>query len=67
MTKLATERQLAQPGELEQLSDAELLTMIQSLPRGGSLRDAACEVLVSRYQPLVRSCVQRYKNSTESH
>ena len=51
--------------DLEALDDATLLTMIQSLPRGDSQRDAAGEVLVSRYQPLVRSCVLRYKNSTE--
>jgi RNA polymerase sigma-B factor len=52
--------------DLEELDDAELLTTIQSLPHGDSLRDAACEVLVTRYRPLVRSCVLRYKNSTES-
>ncbi len=51
--------------DLEALDDAALLTMIQSLPRGDSRREAAGEVLVSRYQPLVRSCVLRYKNSTE--
>lgn len=51
--------------DLEALDDAALLTMIQSLPRGDSRRDAAGEALVSRYQPLVRSCVLRYKNSTE--
>jgi RNA polymerase sigma-B factor len=54
------------PADLEELGDAGLLTTIQSLPRGDSLRDAACEVLVTRYRPLVRSCVLRYKNSTES-
>src|SRR5580704_14141161 len=54
------------PADLEELDDAGLLTTIQSLPRGDSLRDAACEVLVTRYRPLVRSCVLRYKNSTES-
>jgi RNA polymerase sigma-B factor len=53
--------------DLEALGDAELLSMIQSLPHHDSVRDAACEVLVSRYQPLVRSCVLRYKNSTEPH
>lgn len=53
--------------DLEALGDADLLTMIQSLPHGDSRRDTACEVLVSRYQPLVRSCVLRYKNSTEPH
>lgn len=50
---------------LEALDDAALLTLIQALPRADSRRDAACETLVSRYQPLVRSCVLRYKNSTE--
>jgi len=53
------------PAELKELTDAELLTTIQSMPNGDSLRDAACEVLVTRYRPLVRSCVLRYKNSTE--
>jgi len=53
--------------DLEALGDADLLAVIQSLPHQDSLRDAACEVLVSRYQPLVRSCVLRYKNSTEPH
>jgi RNA polymerase sigma-B factor len=51
--------------DLEALSDADLLSLIQSLPRDDSQRDAAGEVLVSRYQPLVRSCVLRYKNSSE--
>jgi RNA polymerase sigma-B factor len=54
-------------GDLDERSDAELLTIIQSLPRGDGQRDAACEVLVTRYRPLVRSCVLRYKNSTEPH
>jgi RNA polymerase sigma-B factor len=52
-------------GDLEELDDCELLTMVQSLPHGDSRRDAACEVLVTRYRPLVRSCVLRYRNSTE--
>jgi RNA polymerase sigma-B factor len=55
------------PGDLDELQDAELLTIIQRAPRGSATRDAACEVLVTRYRPLVRSCVLRYKNSTESH
>jgi RNA polymerase sigma-B factor len=53
------------PADLEELDDSELLTTIQSLPHGDSLRDAACEVLVTRYRPLVRACVLRYRNSTE--
>ncbi|HYK70320.1 MAG TPA: SigB/SigF/SigG family RNA polymerase sigma factor [Streptosporangiaceae bacterium] len=55
------------PDDLDALDDAALLTTIQSLPRGDRRRDAAAEVLVTRYQPLVRSCVLRYKNSTEPH
>jgi RNA polymerase sigma-B factor len=51
--------------DLDASDDAELLGLIHRLPRGASLREAACEVLVTRYQPLVRSCVQRYKNSAE--
>jgi RNA polymerase sigma-B factor len=51
--------------DFEALGDADLLTVIQSLPYHHSDRDSACEVLVSRYQPLVRSCVLRYKNSSE--
>jgi RNA polymerase sigma-B factor len=54
------------PGDLDELDDAELLSTIQSLPHGDSARDAACEVLVARYRPLVRSCVLRYRNSAES-
>ncbi len=52
-------------GELERHEDSELLAVIRSAPQGSYLRDAACEVLVTRYRPLVRSCVLRYRNSTE--
>jgi RNA polymerase sigma-B factor len=54
------------PADMEACEDAELLTLIRSLPCGDTTRDLACEVLVTRYQPLVRSCVLRYRNSTES-
>jgi hypothetical protein len=50
---MATSATTMRPGDLEELDDAELLTTIQSLPHGDSLRDAACEVLVTRYRPLV--------------
>jgi RNA polymerase sigma-B factor len=53
------------PDEFETLNDARLLAMIQGLPRDSDARDRACEVLVTRYQPLVRSCVQRYRSSFE--
>ncbi len=67
MKTAATPKTAPRPRDLEGLQDAELLAMIQSVPRGSTVRDAACEVLVNRYRPLVRSCVLRYKNSTESH
>jgi RNA polymerase sigma-B factor len=53
-------------GDLDVLDDTELLRMIRTLPRGSARREVACEVLVTRYRPLVRSCVLRYRNSTES-
>jgi RNA polymerase sigma-B factor len=53
--------------ELVQLGDGELLGMIRSLPRESALRDAACEMLVNRYRPLVRSCVRRFQNSPEPY
>jgi RNA polymerase sigma-B factor len=46
--------------------DQALVTLVQSLPRGSDCRDAACEELVARYQPLVRSCAHRYWQSPES-
>jgi RNA polymerase sigma-B factor len=64
---MATSATTMRPVDLEDLDDAELLTTIQSLPHGDRTRDSACEVLVTRYRPLVRSCVLRYKNSTEPH
>jgi RNA polymerase sigma-B factor len=67
MKTVATSTTTMRPGDLAELTDAELLTIIQSLPRGDGQRDAACEVLVTRYRPLVRSAVLRYKNSTEPH
>jgi RNA polymerase sigma-B factor len=67
MKTVVTSMTAMRPGDLDERSDAELLTIIQSLPRGDGQRDAACEVLVTRYRPLVRSCVLRYKNSTEPH
>ena len=53
--------------DLEQRDDAELLDMIRSLPREHPIREAACEVLVNRYRPLVRSCVRRFQNSPEPY
>ena len=46
-------------------SDAELATLVQSLPSGNIRREQACEALVGRYQPIVRSCVRRYSSTPE--
>src|SRR5258707_9047123 len=53
--------------ELGQRDDAELLDLIHSLPREDPIRETACEILVNRYRPLVRSCVRRFQNSPEPY
>ena len=51
--------------ELRELSDNALLAKVRALPRDNELRAAACEILVDRYQKLVRSCVRQYRGSPE--
>jgi RNA polymerase sigma-B factor len=51
--------------ELKELSDNALLAKIRALPRDSELRAAACEIIVDRYQRLVRSCVRQYRGSPE--
>jgi RNA polymerase sigma-B factor len=46
--------------------DHELLVLVRSLPLGSQRRSEACEVLVTRYYSLVRSCVRRYLAGPES-
>ena len=46
--------------------DRELLERVKSEPIGSAARSAACEILVTRYEALVRSCVLRYRDSPES-
>jgi RNA polymerase sigma-B factor len=50
---------------LADCGDSELLTQIQSAEPGSRTREAACAVLIERYQALVRSCVLRYRDSPE--
>jgi RNA polymerase sigma-B factor len=45
------------------VDDRALVRLVQSLPRGSERRAAACELLVTRYQGLVRSCVRPYRGS----
>jgi RNA polymerase sigma-B factor len=49
--------------DLAGLDDLALLSLVQSLPPASEWRAAACEVLVTRYQGLVRSCVRGYRGS----
>ena len=58
----------AEPGrpareDLAGLDDLALLSLVQSLPLASQWRAAACELLVIRYQGLVRSCVRPYRAS----
>jgi RNA polymerase sigma-B factor len=50
---------------LAELDDRALLRIIRALPRSSDRRAAACELLVIRYQGLVRFCVRRYLPSPE--
>jgi RNA polymerase sigma-B factor len=51
--------------ELAQLPDDELLARFRAAPRGSDERSMACEVLVERYERLVRACVRQYRGSPE--
>jgi len=51
--------------ELKELSDNALLGKVRRLPKDSELRAAACEILVDRYDKLVRSCVRQYRGSPE--
>jgi RNA polymerase sigma-B factor len=46
-------------------SDAELVGLVQTLPDGSAQREKAYEALVARYQPVIRSCVRRYRGPRE--
>jgi RNA polymerase sigma-B factor len=56
----------APAGKLAEWADRELLVLVRSLPLASQRRSAACEVLVTRYQSLVRSCARKYMGSPES-
>ena len=48
---------------LAELPDDELLARCRDFPWGSAERAAACEVLVRRYESLVRACVWQYRGS----
>ncbi len=51
--------------ELQAQSDSELLAQLHEQPNGTAEHEAICEILVTRYAGLVRSCVRPYRNSPE--
>jgi RNA polymerase sigma-B factor len=51
--------------ELDRLADDELLTRFRALPKDGCEHSVICEILVERYERLVRSCVRQYRGSPE--
>jgi RNA polymerase sigma-B factor len=50
---------------LAKRDDSELLALIRATDTGDELRADAREVIVNRYQSLVRGCVHRYRDSPE--
>ena len=50
---------------LAEREDSELLALIRTHTEDHELQEAVREVLVTRYQSLVRGCVQRYRDSPE--
>jgi RNA polymerase sigma-B factor len=50
---------------LAERDDSELLGLIRECDEDDPLRAAAREVIVTRYQSLVRGCAQRYRDSPE--
>jgi RNA polymerase sigma-B factor len=67
MTRTAV-RRLPLPSRTDLLrrDDCELLSLVAGEPLNSAVRSAACEILVQRYEGLVRSCVLRYRDSPES-
>ncbi|MCW2933841.1 MAG: flagellar biosynthesis protein FliA [Actinomycetia bacterium] len=51
--------------ELDRLPDEELLARCRELPADSQERAAAREILVKRYEPIVRGCVRQYRGSPE--
>jgi RNA polymerase sigma-B factor len=60
-TAAATETGVA----LAERDDSELLALLRAPDAGDGVKAAAREVIVTRYQSLVRGCVQRYRDTPE--
>lgn len=67
MTRTAVRRRpLPSRTDLLRRDDCELLSLVAGEPLNSAVRSVACEILVQRYEGLVRSCVLRYRDSPES-
>src|SRR5882724_8084155 len=66
VTTMSPADSAAVTGGLAACDDQDLLRLIHAEPRGSAARAQACEVLVTRYQSLVRSCARRYQGNPES-
>ena len=62
MTTMTT---VSAAADLAECDDGALLEYIRTRPAGDDMRALACEVLVARYESLVRSCVHRYRDTPE--
>ena len=62
----ADESAAADPRDLSTQPDQDLLRLIHDQRRDSQTAARACEVLVVRYESLVRSCARRYQGSPES-
>ncbi len=65
MTTATAARTGTTTADLATLDDSELLAHIRTRPSGDEVREAACEIIVARYESLVRSCVHRYRDTPE--
>lgn len=50
----------------ESESDLDLIRLVQSRSREDRERAVACETLIRRYEPMVRACARRYRDSPEN-
>jgi RNA polymerase sigma-B factor len=55
----------AAPTDTSAPEEGELLELVHTLPAESRRRSDACEALVRRHEPLVRSCARRYRDSPE--
>src|SRR5690348_2029088 len=65
MATAAVRHRSSKAATLAECDDGALLEHIRTRPNGDEVRELACELLVGRYESLVRSCVHRYRDTPE--